>query len=279
MQDSLLDFLGDDPAEFIELRRQDAMDLMSSQGEDSVELVVTDPPYGISYQSNRRSKGKSAPIAQDWNFQIGPFLDEVHRALKPGGAAYIFTRWDVYPLWARSVPFGLKMKNFIVWEKDNHSAGDLEGNFGFKYEGIMFLTKGRHKIRGKRWPNVWPFPRVSASSQIHPAEKPVPLLQRAIEASSDAGDLVIDPFCGSGSTGEAAVLLGRRALLGDVDKRVLRKTRERLRLPEDPSLVERKVAPSPERDPELCMDALDGVHPEDIAALVAHFRTQWDDRA
>lgn len=251
------------------------MDLLRSLPADSVPLIVTDPPYGISYQSNRRKDGKSAPIAQDWNFQIGPFFDEVRRVLAPGGAAYIFTRWDVYPLWHRSVPRGLTLKNFIVWVKDNHSAGDLDGNFGFKYEGLMFLTKGAHKRRGHRWSNVWEFGRVPSSNIIHPAEKPVALLQRAIQASSDEGDVVVDPFCGSGSLGEAAVLCGRRALLGDTDDRVLVATRRRLGFPPEDGVPAHTPQESEAvNEPSLCLDALDGVHPDDVAWLAAEMRAR-----
>ena len=256
-QPSVLDFM--EPEESLEVRLQDALDLLQSLDEHSVPLVVTDPPYGISYQSNHRKGAKSAPVAQDWNFQIGPFLDEVSRVLKPEGSAYIFTRldvyplWarsDVYPLWARSVPPTLHLKNLIVWDKGNHSAGDLTGNFGFRWEAIMFLVpaEGRHTLRGTRWPNLWTFPRVSSAQQIHPAEKPVGLLQRIINSSTDPGDIVVDPFCGSGSTGEAALMSGRKALLGDIDKRVLVKTLERLRLPMDESLRE---PPRVERDADL----------------------------
>lgn len=255
----------------VECLRADALALLGEQGDGTAQLIVTDPPYGISYQSNHRKAGKPAPIARDWNFQIGPLLDEVARVLVPGGAAFVFTRWDVYPLWARSVPPGLKLANRITWVKDNHSAGDLEGNFGFKTEDIMFLVKGRHRLRGRRWSNVWEFPRVPAARQIHPAEKPVPLLRRAIESSSDPGDLVIDPFCGSGATGEAAAECGRRALLGDTDPDVVHRARMRLGLPVD--LAHKPlVRLVPDREPELCLDALDGLHPEDVAAMVEDWR-------
>lgn len=261
-----------DPNDHIETRLQDARALLASLADDSLPLLVTDPPYGISYQSNHRKEGKSAPIAADWEFQIHPFFHELSRVLQPGGAAYVFTRWDVYPDWARAVPSGLEIKNFIIWNKNNHSAGDLSGNFGFKYEGLMFLVKGRHRLRGSRWPNVWDFPRVSATHQIHPAEKPVALLQRAIEASSDPGDLVVDPFCGSGSTGEAALLSGRRSLLGEIDKRVLRAARKRLGLTEDPNLLDPPTSnPPTDRDMEVCLDVLEGLHPEDLLVLAEMF--------
>jgi site-specific DNA-methyltransferase (adenine-specific) len=257
----------------VEYRLQLAEDLLAGLAAGSVQMVVTDPPYGISYQSNYCKDGKRKPISSDWNFQIGPFLQEVLRVLKPGGVCYLFTRWDVYPVWVRELPSGLELKNFIAWVKDNHSAGDLTGNFGFKWEGIMVLTKGRHQLRGMRWPNVWEFPRVPFKQQLHPAEKPVGLIRRALEASSDEGDLVVDPFAGSGATGEAARSCGRDVLLGDVDPDYVRKGRLRLDLPvDDLAPVVAPTPPSSRYTPQLCLDALEGVHPEDIAALVAHFR-------
>ena len=252
----------------VEIRLQNAMELLKSLGDESVDLVLTDPPYGISYQSNRRKGKKLLPITADWNFQMSPFLHEIARVLKPGSAAYLFTRWDVYPLWAQGVPPLLTTKNFIIWLKDNHSAGDLTGNFGFKYEGIMMMVKGRHKIRGHRHTNVWEFPRVPLTRQRHPAEKPVALLQRAIESSTDKDALVVDPFCGSGSTAEAALLCGRRALVGDIDKRWLSETRDRLGFP-----------PREDHRGSTALDLggfdlsiLDGVHPEDVLSMLQGWR-------
>lgn len=249
----------------VEVRRQDALALLRSLGAESVDLILTDPPYGISYQSNRTEKG-SAAIEADWNFQFGPFLREVERVLVEGGAAYIFTRWDVFPLWHQSVNGVREMaaKNLIVWEKDNHSAGDLKGNFGFKWEGIMMLVKGRHRLRGHRHTNIWSFARVPRKQQRHPAEKPVALLQRAIEASTDKDALVVDPFCGSGSTAEAAVMSGRRALIGDVDDRWLRECVDRLGV--------EGFGHHPPPAPPIDLSLLDGVHPEDVLAMLQDWK-------
>lgn len=256
-----------------EIRCQEALSLLKSLEDRSVSLLVTDPPYGISYQSNRLKKGKTAPIQADWNFQIGPFLREADRVLVEGGAIYIFTRWDVYPLWQPSITGSLKLKNLIVWVKDNHTAGDLTGNFGGKWEGIMMITKGRHHLRGPRYPNVWEFNRVPKKKQLHPAEKPVSLLERIIESSSDENDLIVDPFCGSGSTGEAAMNLNRRSILGDVDKRWLNRCLKRFNHPprEDWVLpVEETQTPKIDID----LSALDGIHPEDVAMMLQDWLKQ-----
>lgn len=245
----------------------DAVDCLRSLDSGSVTCIITDPPYGIAYHSNHyKEKNPHSPIAQDWNFQIGSYLDAAERVLAPGGAIYLFTRWDVLPLWSREVPPSLSLKNSIIWKKDNWSSGDLTGNFGFQYEVIMFLVKGRHTLRGHRWPNVWEFPRVPAKKLRMPAEKPVGLYVRAIEASSDYGDMIVDTFGGSGTAAEAAALTGRRFLVCDVDKKMVHVARRRVGLP----IVDDEAArPAPPRCPILHVTppdaALWGVHPEDIA--------------
>lgn len=245
----------------------DACSLLRSLDANSVQVLITDPPYGIAYHSNRyKDKNPHAPVTRDWNFQIGPFLSEVARVLAPGGALYLLTRWDVYPIWQPFVLNPLETKNLIVWEKDNWSAGDLTGNFGNQYELIMFVTKGRHQIRGHRWPNIWPFPRIPAKRLRMPAEKPVGLIQRAIESSSDAGGLVVDPFCGSGTTGEAARACGRSVVLGDIDPAMVKISCDRLGVPYTGTEEYVPVMPScPIFQIQPPAPHLWGLHPEDLA--------------
>lgn len=248
----------------------DAISLLDSLDPGSASLIIADPPYGIGYHSNRyKDRNPHAPITRDWNFQIGGFLQAVHRSLQETGALYLFCRWDVLPLWTPLVPtYHLKVKTMIVWMKDNWSAGDLTGSFGNQYETILFITKGRHQLRGKRYSNIWCFPRIPARRLLHPAQKPVELLERMIESSSDAGDIIVDPFCGSGSTGEAAQRMGRGFLLGDIDPNMIRMTSRRLGLP---------FTETPSRAPVIqTRTALDtcetwGLHPEEIQYLIDVF--------
>ena len=249
----------------------DADSLLRSLPHGTSSLVVADPPYGIGYHSNYyKDKNPHAPISHDWNFQIGSFLSEVATALCDGGALYLFCRYDVTPIWIPYLqPSGLKLKTVIVWVKDNWSAGDLEGSFGNQYECIIFATKGRHKLRGKRWSNVWQFPRIPAKRLLHPAQKPVELLTRAIEASSDPGDVVIDPFCGSGSTGEAAVACERGFLLGDIDKKMVSLSRQRLGL--DVATESEPLTNEPMCSLMPCDPLEWGLHPEDLRTLKDQF--------
>jgi site-specific DNA-methyltransferase (adenine-specific) len=251
-----------------DVRHVDALGMLRGLDAASVPLIITDPPYGIGYHSNHyKDKNPHAPIANDWNFQISAFLAECSRVLKDGGALYMFCRWDVTPLWMPYISGDLKLKTVVVWVKDNWSAGDLTGSFGNQYEQMLFITKGRHKLRGKRWSNVWEFPRVPARKLLHPAQKPVDLLQRAILASSDEGDVVVDPFAGSGSTGEAAQLARREYLLGDVDAKMVALARKRLGL----SVLDDEPVEAPEPVTAYHFEPPDpsewGVHPEDLAVI------------
>ena len=168
------------------------------------------------------------------------------------------------------MPSGLELKNVIVWVKDNWSAGDLTGNFGMQHELIMFITKGRFQRRGHRWPNVWNFPRVPAKKMRHPTEKPVGLIGRMVEVCAGPGDLIVDPYCGSGTLGEAAREVDPtiNVILGDIDPKMVRTSCERLHiaLPADlPEEAKDRAPPCPvfrvvPPDPHLW-----GVHPEDLA--------------
>lgn len=260
-----------DVAGQLQIRLSDAVQLLRSLRPGSVKAIITDPPYGIAYHSNHyKDRNPHAPVANDWNFEPHVFFESAAKALADGGAMFVFTRWDVFPLWSGLLPLELELKNAIVWVKDNWSAGDLAGNFGMQHELIMFITKGRFSRIGHRWPNVWNYPRVPAKRLRHPTEKPAALVARIVGTCASDGDLVVDPFCGSGTLGEAArsVSTGIRILLGDIDPKMIRISCDRLGieapadLPEEavqkapPCPVFREVPPDP---------SLWGVHPEDVA--------------
>lgn len=251
----------------------DAIVLLKQLESDSIPLIIADPPYGIGYHSGHyKDKNPHAPVACDWNFQIGGFIQQCERVLKDGGALYLFSRWDVYPLWLPSITTsGLKLKTKIVWLKNNWSAGDLFGSFGNQYEEILFIVKGRHKIRGRRWSNVWEFDRIPPTQMLVPTQKPVPLLKRAILASSDEGDLIIDPFAGSGSTGKAAQLTNRHYLLGDIDPKMVNIARKRLGLPLNQNEAAANM-PLTDYSFELPEPENWGIHPEELKFIYDAFQ-------
>ena len=105
----------------------------------------------------------------------------------------------------------------IVWVKNNHTAGDLEAQFGKQYELIFLVNKGRAIINGKRLTDVWNFKRVPSDSLIHQNQKPLALIEQCILKHSQEGDIVFDGFMGSGTTAEACINTNRSYLGFELD--------------------------------------------------------------
>lgn len=201
---------------------------------ESIGLIVTDPPYLIDYKTNHRKKDSilTEKIKNDANPAIiRQYFSRCYRILKEDTAMYCFCRMDgndkngipddlLHFFKRQIIKAGFNIKNTIIWVKDNWTAGDLEGQFGFQYECIIFAHKGRSKIRGKRWSDVWQFDRVTENEREHPNQKPFLLLGRIIESSSDPGDIIFDGFSGSGTTGISAVKLKRKAILCEISNDV-----------------------------------------------------------
>lgn len=194
----------------IKLYNADCMEVIKTIPGNSVDLIVTDPPYGINFTKGYKS-GSTELIQGDDGFTVMFFLDDIlreyKRILKPNSALYIFTRFDVMPYWWIKLKNYFDAKNQIVWFKGGGGMGDLKGNFSYNYESIMFATNGKHQIRGKRDGSVWQIGK--CKQEFHETQKPVELIQKIIEHSSDEGMVVFDPFMGSGTTGVACVNTNR----------------------------------------------------------------------
>ena len=185
---------------------------------ESIPLVVTDPPYGMKYHSNHYKDGNPhRKIIGDSSFPIEALSSILGIA---SNAAFIFCRWDNL----QEIP---PPKSFIVWEKNNGSAGDLKHGYARQWEGIAFYPKAGHRFINGRPSDIIRAKRVPPTRLEHPTQKPVDLLQEIIR--HNAGDIVLDPFAGSGSTLIAALLEGRKAIGIEMDERYCDVTLKRLR--------------------------------------------------
>lgn len=188
----------------------DCLEVMHDIPSGSVDMICTDPPFGMDYQSNRRIvKEQHAKIAGDKDLDWLPeFVRESHRVVADNTAHYFFCSFHKIDIFKQELERYFKIKNLLVWEKSNHGTGDLKGDFAPKLEFCWFVHKGRALIRGKRDPNIFKFARTQ--NDLHPTQKPVELMEYLIEKFSDPGQLVLDPFAGSGTTAVAAERTGRR---------------------------------------------------------------------
>jgi len=185
----------------------------------SVDLIITDPPYGIDFQSSRRIERCRLPKIKGDTGIDGRFIEVCFEKLKDTGSFYLFTRWDVYPEWLSLLPKNARIRNCIIWDRVVHGMGDLKNTYAPTYDMILFAIKGKHNLRGKRPKDVIRSKRVDPEKLLHPAQKPIDVIYQLIQSSSDKGDIVLDPFMGSGTTLRAAKDLGRNAIGIEIEKK------------------------------------------------------------
>ncbi len=185
----------------IDLYNIDCMSMLPEMDDNSVDVVLTDPPYGMEYLSNHYKDGNPfSPIVGDDEFPAH-LIPEFKRVARK--AVFVFCRWD------NLIESHLeKPKSFIVWVKNNWTAGDLQHEFGRMWEGILFYPCEEHEFN-KRPADVIHCDKVPPSQLLHPTQKPVPLLEHLIRTNTKKGDLVLDPFAGSASTAIACIRSGR----------------------------------------------------------------------
>lgn len=196
---------------------------------DGYGLLCTDPPYGISHRSNWAGRPEIAGDdgSIDWLTVLGEWAapgGSHERGLANSRHAYIFgyNHHDI------AQPLRCGATASLIWDKVLMNQGNLAAGWGTTHEPIAFgvhrkRPSDRASSRGGlaarlRKGSVLRYQRPNGNTR-HPHEKPVPLLADLIESSTVRGDLVVDPCAGSGSTGVAAVLEGRRCFLVEVDQR------------------------------------------------------------
>lgn len=164
----------------------------------SIDLVLTDIPYGMDFQSSRR-KEKHLKIQNDIDVNWFPhWIKEIDRITKDDAHLYIFCSHHKIDFFKSEIEKYRKVKNIIIWEKNNHGSGDLLGDYAPKYEMVLFCSNGNKKLNGGRDANIIKANRTQ--NNLHPTEKPVNLMEYFISKSSNQDDLVLDTFAGSGST-------------------------------------------------------------------------------
>ena len=207
---------------YCELYNEDCLVALKKIPDESVDMIITDPPYGVDYQSNWNVKNKATKVFDKIKNDKKPFiwfLYDAFRVVKDGGAILCFTREDVLETFKVALEVaGFKVKNVVIWDKEIHGMGDLKGSFAPRYEMIIFAVKGRYIFPNKRPQNIIKVQRVNPKDLTHPNEKPVELLTQLIEYTTRENETILDCFMGSGSCGEAVMRTGRNFVGMELDK-------------------------------------------------------------
>src|SRR4051794_24703041 len=216
------------------LYRGDAADLVGLL--PTVDLLCTDPPYGVRWESTLRAKRFGPLLGDDGTLDVPGLLGAISRThLRPRRHAYVFGfRPDQL-----AEPLQLGGTAELVWDKSILGPGNLSLPWAPAHERISFgvrtpspacRAKGDGRLSARlRAGSVLRHPRRNGTQVCrHPTEKPLGLMLELVESSSRSGDVVLDPFAGSGSTLVAAVLAGRRAIGCELDPRYVGVAIERL---------------------------------------------------
>ena len=217
----------------------EAIATLSRIPDESVDCVWTDPPYLLSNGGITCVAGRMVSVDKgEWDKSRGLDLDhqfnlewtaQCYRILKPTGTIWVTGTLHVYPSVGMALlKNGFRLLNDIVWEKPNPPPNLGRRTFTHSTEIALWASKAqkgsRHKYTfnyaemrrengGKQMKTVWRMTAPGKSEKLHgkhPTQKPVKLIDRCLRASTNPGDLVLDPFAGSGSAGVAALAIGRR---------------------------------------------------------------------
>lgn len=224
----------------VDLRLGDCLELLKDIPDGSVDMVLTDPPYGIDYQSQwKKNKADWMPKIKNDKRPFTDFLPLIKRILSPSGCVMVFTRWDVQQQFIDGMnESDLRVKNVLIWDKEIHGMGDLKRAFASRYESIIFSSEKRFLFNGKRPQDIIKVRRVLPTELKHPNEKPVELLERLIEKCAKQDGVVLDPFMGSGSTGVACVNTNRQFIGIELDDGYFNIAKKRIKEAQAQSRIE-----------------------------------------
>lgn len=180
------------------------------------DMVFTDPPYGIDYQSGMSKGGTATRFNKLKNDNvILDISDIIFVNMNDNSACFIWTSHFVYPIWRNQ--FNTYYKQTIIWHKGGGGIGDLYGSYAIDYELALFCVKGRVLLNEKRRSAVWKLSKDNVMSYLHPTQKPVELAEAAILDLSNKNNIILDLFGGSGSTLIACEKTNRHCYMMELD--------------------------------------------------------------
>lgn len=203
----------------------DCLDLIRDVSDESVDLILTDPPYCIG------TTGNGTKASWTDNNLIRPFFDELFsqykRVIKHAGCIYINTDWRTYPFIYPLLQKYFEVKNLIVWDYEWIKAGS---HYRYSHEFIIYCTMPECKrMFSASERDVWRMRPVNyTAARLHNAQKPVELYEKAINNSSRSGDTILDTFMGSGTVGVACFNTGRNYIGMEIDENYFQIAQKRI---------------------------------------------------
>jgi site-specific DNA-methyltransferase (adenine-specific) len=218
----------------VTLYHGDARDILPAIPRASVDLLLTDPPYGMGYGGDTAGGAQKHNVAADGVRQgvriVRQVLFETAPTLKTDAHLLMFCHWQSWPDFYDAMSGYATMRNALIWHKPTGSTGNILSNYIRDYEVILYAARGARKIGGEgRYSALLTgFSTVPSRRRLHPTEKPTALLAHLARRHCPPGGTVLDPFAGSGSTLLAARAEGVRAVGIEMDEHYCAVAAERL---------------------------------------------------
>lgn len=196
----------------------DCLDILKQLPDKCIDLVLTDPPYGMNYERHIKEK-KFGKIENDDNLNfLETWAKITKEKIKDDAHLYIFCSWHNIDIFKHILQKYFHFKNLLIWNKFSQGMGDLRTDYGCCYELICYCSAkkdGIKSLNGARNTNI--INMTNDKNEIHPTQKPVKLFSYLVEKSSNENDLVFDGFSGSGTTGVVCHNLKRRFICVEKD--------------------------------------------------------------
>lgn len=220
----------------------DCLEILKKISTETIDLIFADPPYFLSNDGVSIHSGKIVSVNKgEWDKKKNysdtksftkTWIDEAYRILKNGGSFWVSgTSHNIFDIHEIMINVGFKIQNIIIWHKLDPPPLIYKTRFKYSYEFIIWGSKGKAKtfnynemfsVNNQEMHDVWDIAAVQMSEKkfgYHPTQKPEALLERIIIATSKQGDLVLDPFMGSGTTCYVAKKLKRRIIGIEKDRK------------------------------------------------------------
>lgn len=223
--------------------KQDCLGLLDSliNANKKVDAIITDPPYNISKPNGLKGylgyKGGLDFGEWDKGFDQLNWLSKAAKVLKSGGCLFLFNDWkNLGDIARRAEEVGFKVKDLVRWRKNNPMPRNRDRRYITDYEMAIWLVKGQGKWTFNRLSDKFDrgeycYPSTPRGEKVdggHPTQKPLNLMKEIILRHTNEGDLILDPFMGSGSTLVAAKELKRKYIGSDMEEKYFLMASKRL---------------------------------------------------
>ena len=217
----------------IQLFQGDCLEVMKGIPDKSIDLVLTDPPYNIARDNNFMTMGRAGIDFGEWDkgADLFSYIKECSRVLTKNGSFVVFNDWKNLGDIARfAETLDFDTKDMIRLEKSNPMPRNRDRRYITDYECAIWFTKRKAKWTFNRQDNSYQRPKFvcSIDKGLHPTQKSLKLMQELVLIHSNEGDVVLDPFMGSGTTGVAAKNLNRDFIGIEMDEEYFNIAQERI---------------------------------------------------